>query len=73
MLFLHMIHKGQLTYSQVDMEKVPDTATFAQLVLEARIESTSSALIFQEPHADGDKHHLIMKLIKHDSSMEANI
>ena len=65
MLFLHMIHKGQLTYSQVDMEKVPDTATFAQLVLEARIESTSSALIFQETSFDNE--------VKHDSSMEANI
>ena len=59
-----------LTYSQADMDEVPYTATFAQLVLEACNEGTSSAQILkwaacQEPHADGGKHyHLIMKLNK---------
>ena len=61
-----------LTYSQADMDEVPYTATFAQLVLEACNEGTSSTQILkwaacQEPHADGGKHyHLIIRTSMND-------
>lgn len=59
-----------VTYSQADLEKVPNARAFADIIIEAfRQGSSTSQLVqwasCQEPHADGGRHyHLIMKLSK---------
>lgn len=59
-----------LTYSQADLQRVPDTRAFADIILDAFNEGTSTSAIVQwaccmEDHEDGGKHfHMVVKLSK---------
>ena len=59
-----------LTYSQANLEKVPDCTSFTDIILNAFSQGTSTSQVEQwatciENHADGGKHyHMIMKLSK---------
>ena len=59
-----------LTYAQADLQRVPDTASFVNIILDAFQEGTSTSEIVQwaccmEDHEDGGKHfHMMVKLNK---------
>ncbi len=59
-----------LTYAQADLQRGPDTTSFANIILDALQEGANTSEIVQwacciEDHEDGGKHfHMMVKLNK---------